>query len=52
MTDSKSRGCEEDRVHTVVNGHAIFRPLEPTIVRGFAGGGTISVLLARDIADA
>ncbi len=31
LTDRKSRGCEEDRVYTDFNGHAIFRPLEPAI---------------------
>ncbi len=25
LTDPKARRCEEDRVYTVVNGHAIFR---------------------------
>ncbi len=31
LTDPKARRCEQDRVHMVVNGHAIFRPLEPAI---------------------
>ncbi len=51
VTGSKAR--EGDRVRTVGNGLAIFRLEEPAIHhREFAGGGSVNVLRARDLANA
>ncbi len=52
-----SEAREGGRVRSVGSGHAVLGPGEPptentSAVRGFVGGGAISVLRMRDLADA